>query len=108
MALRVILLQVWQFYDGTDGEAVLAGVNANANNVSLFVEVEVGSTGCASSVNVAAPVKTSRAAVAVAGIWEENHTSVLFALYLIAGLAVHGGVGPGAVVGVHEFFEFIF
>ena len=87
-------MSITLFADGTDGEAVFAGVDTNANSVSLLVEVEVGSTGCTSSVNVAAPVKTSLAAVTVTCIGEKNHTSVLYALDLIAGLAVHGGVGP--------------
>lgn len=94
-------MSITLFADGTDGEAVFAGVGGDADYVSLFVEIEVGSTGCASSVNVVAPVQTSLTAVAVAGIGEKYHTSVLFALDLIAGLAVHGGVSPRAICGIH-------
>ena len=72
-----------------------------------MVEVEVGGGRCAVGIDAVGPIEASAAAVAGAGIGQEYGVAVLFALNLVAGHAVHVGVDPDAIGGVHELKEFV-
>ena len=95
------------FFYRTDGEADVADVGVDVEAVHGVVEVEVGCGWCQIGLDAVGPVETSAAAVAVTGFGQEYGVAVLFAFNLVAGHAVHRGVYPCAIQGVHEFKEFI-
>ena len=102
-----LLFQIVLLRNGTDGEAYVADVGVDVEAVHGMVEVEVGCGWCQIGFDAVGPVEASSAAMAVAGIGQEDGIAVLFALNHVAGHSVHGGVDPRAIQGVHEFQEFI-
>ena len=65
-------MSITLFADGTDGEAYVADVGVDVEAVQGVVEVEVGGGWCQIGFYAVGPVEASSAAVAVAGIGQED------------------------------------